>query len=593
MIQRPTMLRSLPAAFLAATVCFLSSQTSAQQPPPMVMQPAPGAKMVPNEYGGTFPSEIIWEKDGAVMVLVPGGTFKRGLSEANGGGPGEGPEMEVKVPSFYIDKYEVSNKQYGVFVSDTSKARPRQTNKNLLGDDKPVSAIDWLAASEYAKWVGKELPTEAMWEKAARGGANNLYTTGNTPPSKDVVIWGRGAVGETVSVTQNTGDVNGYGIYHMGGNVSEWVSDWYVREAYEHEGTDNPTGPKEGDTKVFRGGSYVTQKAEDTRVTHRMSMGYRQILDELGIRTVWVPTDPSKITPTPTPFAATPTLPPQPTKDELTEVFRKKLLIYLQNQTERLPQELMASKAYAGSGNDEFQIVNFTPFELSLTFYGPDEDLCFKYNEPVAPVTIRNIMLPKERNLTVLAYAPEAERKGPIVLGKVRAESKIIMVVSTEVFSPLTEAKGGAIGLLENTEAPQYYEGSFSPRWNELEIQNSMKTKMILKIDDITKGAKSPVRVAEYTLDPAQIMRLSLPPGMFRFTSDYIAAVEASSNPLEFKLDDKMARHLVVIEEDTTRQGPGVTVVTEKKPYVMLKHLEARRVAFALKDGAKSDGKKK
>ncbi|MCC6546976.1 SUMF1/EgtB/PvdO family nonheme iron enzyme [Candidatus Sumerlaeota bacterium] len=588
------MLRSLPAVMIATTVSFFATHLVAQDATQPLMKPAPGAKMVPNEYGGTFPSEIVWEKDGSVMVLVPGGVFKRGLSAEHGGAPGEGPEMEVNLPSFYIDKFEVSNKQYSIFVSDTAKARPRITNSNLAGDDKPVTAIDWMAASDYSQWVGKVLPTEAMWEKAARGGNNQLYTTGNEPPAKDVVIWGRGSIGETVPVTRNTGDVNGYGIYHMGGNVSEWVNDWYLRESYTQEGPDNPKGPDSGEAKVFRGGSYVTQKAEDTRVSRRMSQGYRQVLDELGIRTVWVPTDPSKITPTPTPVAATPTLPPQPTREELTEVFRKKLLVYLKDQAERLPQDMMASKAYSGGGNDEFQIVNFSPYELSLTFYGPDEDLCFKYNEPVPPVTIKNILLPKERNLTVLAYAPKAERVGPIVVGKVRAESKIIMVLKTEFFSPLTDEKGGTIGLLENTEAPQYYEGNFSPRWNELEVQNTLPTKMIVKIDDVTKGAKSAVRVSEHTLDSGQIMRLALPQGTFSFSADYIAAVEASSTPVEFKLDEKLARHLLVLQEDTARQGPGVTVVTEKKPYVTFKNLEAKRAAFTMKDGSKEkDSKKK
>ncbi|MEO8377700.1 MAG: hypothetical protein ABI579_08505, partial [Candidatus Sumerlaeota bacterium] len=311
-----------------------------------------------------------------------------------------------------------------------------------------------------------------------------------------------------------------------------------------------------------------------------------------GIRTAWIPTDPSKITPTATPAAATPTLPPQPTKDQLTDAFMKKLLVFLQNHTERLPADIMASKAYGGSGDDEFQIVNFTPFELSLTFYGPDEDLCFKYNEPVGPVSIKNILLPKERNLTVIAYAPKSERKGPVVVGKVRAESKIIMVLNTEFFSPLTDEKGTLIPLTESTEGPQYYEGSFSPKWNELEVQNTLGTKMIVKIDDVTKGKKSSMHVGEYTLDPSQIMRLSLPSGTFNFSAEYIAAVEPSSTPVEFKLDDKVARHLLVLQEDATRQGAGVTVVTEKKPYVTFKNLEAKRTAFTLKDGSK-DSKKK
>lgn len=571
-------MRFVAASFLFAAACLCAAGTVAAADPPMI--PAPGAKMIPNEYGGTFASEIIWTKDQSVMVLIPHGTYTRGLSVEHGGSASESPEREITIPSFYIDKYEVSNKQYATFVSEKSSARSRQSNKNLLGDDKPVSAIDWNSASAYATWVGKALPTESMWEKAARGPDGRVYTTGSEPPAKDTVIWGRGSIGETISVKKDTGDVNGFGLFHMGGNVSEWTSDWYLREAYANTATENPKGPESGETKVYRGGSFVTQKAEDTRTTRRQSHGFRQILDELGFRTVWVPVDPAKITPTPTPIAATPTLTPEKTNDELTEIFRMSLKEAVEKALQRLPGDMMASRAYVGRGEDEVQIVNLTPFELSLTFFGPDENLCFKYNEPVGAMTFKNILLPKERNLVVMAYASDAPRKGPLVVGRVRAESKIILVLQSELLSPVHSSDGTDIPIQEVTEAPQFYEGEYQPLWNVMEVFNAMDVQMVVKVEDITKGEKNVMPVGEYTMNAGEILRLPLTSGTYRYRADYIGAVDESGKPATVKIDDKAARRLVVVRVDKDRQGPGVTVITEKRPYVLLETREARRIPF-------------
>ncbi|MCC5878120.1 MAG: SUMF1/EgtB/PvdO family nonheme iron enzyme, partial [Candidatus Sumerlaeia bacterium] len=269
-------------------------------------QPVPveGTEMVPNEHGGQFPREIIWESDGSKMVLIPHGTFTMGLSQTRGGSGAEEPEREVYLPSFYIDKYEVSNRKYSRYVEKASAQRPRPTgNPTLTHPDHPVCGVTWDSALSYARWTGRELPTEAMWEKAARGPNNNLFTTGNSAPSMERVVYGRGSFGETVPVDKPTSDVSGYGVYHMGGNVSEWVSDWYEREYYKGAPTDNPKGPETGMSKVYRGASFLSTE-EQVRVTRRMAALRTQIRDELGFRTVWVPATPREVaqnTPPPPP----------------------------------------------------------------------------------------------------------------------------------------------------------------------------------------------------------------------------------------------------------------------------------------------------
>lgn len=546
--------------------------------------PVEGTEMVPNEYGGSFPREITWEKDGAVMVLVPFGSFTRGLGAEGGGAANEGPETQVQLSSFYIDKFEVSNEQYSKFLKDNSFAvRPRPTgNEELRQLDHPVSAVPWLAAENYAKWAGKELPTEAMWEKAARGPDNSVYTSGSEPPSDQTAIYNRGSQGSTSAVDKDSGDVSGYGVLHMSGNVSEWTRDWYAREAYQGSPTENPTGPAAGESKVYRGGNFLTTQSQDLRTTRRSGYPPTQILDELGFRTVWVPTpkpvEEVRVEPTPT-------LPPLPTTDEILQQMAAKIKGYLDDRVEKLPREFMAGKAYLGRGEGETQFINFTPFDLSLSFVGPDEYLVFKYNEPLPAMSYRNVMLAKERNLSILAYAPGAPRPGPVNLGTIRAESQAIVLVRTELFSPLTNEKGEAVPMADRTMADQYY-SDFQPMWNELEILNTLDLPLVVKGEDITRGEKDIIPAGEYLVAPGAIQRLKLEPGSYRFRADYIGAVEDSSTPVSVRIDDKAARRLIRLSQDKDREE-RVTVITEKRPYVTLSLLEARKISFSKVDATK------
>lgn len=532
--------------------------------------------MVPNEHGGYFPREIVWESDGSRMVLIPHGTFTMGLSAARGGAPAEQPEREVYLPSFYIDKYEVSNRKYSRYVEQAAGQRPRPTGSpTLTHPDHPVCGVTWDAARGYARWTGRELPTEAMWEKAARGPENKLFTTGNTVPSREKVIFGRGPVGETVAVDRPTSDVSGYGVYHMGGNVSEWVSDWFERDYYKNAPRDNPRGPETGMSKVYRGGSFVTTQ-EDLRVTRRHAALRTQIRDEVGFRTVWVPASPREIaerTPTPTPQ---PTPEPRVQRQMVIDQFIEKLTPFIKDDAPQLPREMMATRAHASRGNSEIQFVNFTPWQISLNFISTSHELVFRYGEPLPRMTYRNVTLPREIDLQVLAYAHGAPRTGPIHIGMVRAESTAILVISTEFFGPVVDGDGNVTDIRTNTEVPQRYQG-FSPQWNYVEAFNSTDEALLVRIEDVTRNLDDPTLVGEFTVESKHSFKMRLAPGRYRYSADYFGATDESSNRVTFRVDDRAARRLLHIQQDTGR-AERVTVITQRKPFLAVELFEARRL---------------
>lgn len=559
---------------LAPAAGLAQREASVPPPPP---EPVEGTEMIPSEYGEPFPKEIIWPKDGSVMVLVPHGTFTMGLDAEAGGEPNEGPAHEVTLPSFYIDKYEVTNKQYIQFLlaGNSTAARPRPSlNEMLMSDERPVTAIDWSSARKYADWAGKKLPTEAMWERAARGPENTLYTTGNQTPTKEQLVVGRGSEGLTDSVRSNTPDVSGYGVHHMGGNVSEWTGDWFQRDYYEESPKENPMGPESGEARTARGGNFFFD-VDRAKAVYREAYPPTQIRDWLGFRTVWVPKPPPPPEERPTP---TPSPTPEPSREEIVANLIKQLLPHLESKAPKLPKELLAGRVYTSQGWNALQFVNFTPYDISLTFAGPNEELVYRYDEPLPKMTYRNVSLPRERDLCILAYSPNAPRKGPINIGCLRAESFAKVVIQTEMLSPVVTLEGEAIPLMEKP-VPDYYYGEFNPMWNEIEVLNPFDEPLVLTLKDTTVSRENPQVIGEFTMEAGEVRRMSLRPGRYDFRIDYIGAMGESSAPVEVTVDDTAARRLLLVQEDATRTG-GVTVIAKERPYLTLELVEARPVGF-------------
>lgn len=557
---------------IVAGLMLLSGAVPAQKEEKenLAPQPVPGTEMVETEYG-QFPREIVWPKDGSVMVLIPHGTFERGLAPENGGAENETPVKEIYIPSFYIDKYEISNAQYLKFLQTNPHAFPRPTgNEKLKSPDHPVVAISWDSAVAYAEWAGKQLPTEAMWEKAARGPENTVYTTGSELPGTDTVIYGRDAGDATIPVTENTGDISGYGVFHMGGNASEWIADWYTRAAYQLEETENPQGPEIGDSRVIRGASFFSKKGE-VRATYRNALVPSHIRDTIGFRTVWIPQEPVPEDQRPTP---TPSPTPEPTREEIVAELTAQILPYLNENAPKLPKEMMAGRVYTNKNWNPIQIVNFTPYNIKLNAVGPNERLIYKYNEPIPAMTYRNVSLPRERDLCLVAIAPDAPRSGPITLGCLRAESFATMVIKSEMLSPVTTAEGEVLPMDEPPQ-PELYYTDFKPIWNEMEIHNSLSEPILVKLDDITVSSENPLELSEFSLEADSILRIKLRPGKYRFTPQYFGALDESSTPAELSLDDKAARRLLTIEHDPNTDQM-VTVITTEKPYLHVRLIETQ-----------------
>jgi len=208
-----------------------------------------------------------WAKDD--MVLIPAGSFTMGTNLL----ASEWPPHKVYVDGFYMDKYEVTNGDYYKFLEAKDYYLPLFWNSvayhsGLRFKNRPVIGVSWYGACEYCKWKGKRLPSEAEWEKAARGGLKGKkYPWGNVPD----MIFANFASAKGSKVVGSY-KPNGSGLYDMAGNVWEYCQDYYqmyyYRSLKKGKETKNPKGPDEGTYRVVRGGSWYFGY-------HQTRVGYR------------------------------------------------------------------------------------------------------------------------------------------------------------------------------------------------------------------------------------------------------------------------------------------------------------------------------
>jgi formylglycine-generating enzyme required for sulfatase activity len=198
-------------------------------------------------------------KDGAPMVLVAAGEFTMGSEQ---GDDDEQPVHRVFLDSFYLDTFEVTNGRFAKFVAAIQSEPPwgfADHDTPVLQAEQPVRWVTWLEATGYCLWAGKRLPTEAEWEKAARGPDGRPYPWGTEPPTPAHAVFGLKEGGaDSVSLIGNREKGRSpYGVHDLAGNLYEWVSDWYDAASYTTQPAINPHGPPEGTAKVQRGGSYI------------------------------------------------------------------------------------------------------------------------------------------------------------------------------------------------------------------------------------------------------------------------------------------------------------------------------------------------
>ncbi len=233
---------------------LVSSPTDTQFPPTFTAVP-------PTLTSTPYPVEITDDR-GLTMRLVSAGEFTMG---SNNGDTNEYPPHKVKLKAFYMDVYEVTNDEYRNCVDVGKCTSPAFSTlggflssyyDNPQYGDYPVVYVNWLQARTYCAWRGAELPTEAQWEKAARGADGRTYP------------WGEGigctssnyayCVGTTSEVGRFRKGTSPYGLYDLSGNVWEWVADWYSETYYQNSPSpSDPSGPDVGTYRILRGGSFV------------------------------------------------------------------------------------------------------------------------------------------------------------------------------------------------------------------------------------------------------------------------------------------------------------------------------------------------
>jgi len=211
---------------------------------------------------------IVNPKDGYELVFIPPGEFWMGSLESDRSpegdevGDDERPRHKVFLDGYHIGKYEVTAAQYGRFCRETGRTLRDQPSlaspdhpvpERSAGDGPgyPVVNVTWFDARDYCVWAGLRLPTEAEWEKAARGGTDTRFWWG-VKASRDKANYDSDGMTPVGSFPPNP-----YGLHDTAGNAWEWCSDWYSEEYYSGSPYRNPQGPASGDTKVHRGGSWM------------------------------------------------------------------------------------------------------------------------------------------------------------------------------------------------------------------------------------------------------------------------------------------------------------------------------------------------
>lgn len=234
-------------------------------------------------------STMLSEKDHVTLVFIPGGEFLMGSQESDPDADvDEIPQHAVYLDAYWIDRTEVTNDMYRRCVESGACTEPAHSRRYVIAEygAHPILGVSWDQAVAYCTWAGRRLPTEAEWEKAARGTDGRLYPWGNEPPDSDLLNFDHN-VDDTIEVGSYPAGASPYGVLDMAGNVWEWVSDGFDENYYADSPYENPRGGDSVNRRVLKGGSWSTQ-AHNVRASNRFwgfpgrndTDGFRCALDD-------------------------------------------------------------------------------------------------------------------------------------------------------------------------------------------------------------------------------------------------------------------------------------------------------------------------
>jgi hypothetical protein len=226
---------------------------------------------------------MVWV-DGSILVHVPGGEF------VMGDGGDDNPIHTVGLSSFWIYRTKVTNRMYSICIATGNCTSPQEEGAaKALADpakrDYPVVDLDWQQAEAYCRFVEGHLPTEAQWEKTARGPDGNIYPWGDAAPTCDLLNF-KDCVGEKSDVFAHLAGKSYYDALDLSGNVFEWVADWYTPGYYDQSPGVDPLGPEIGQVRSVRSSSFYSEGSIVSSARrfflkpgeHRLDLGFRCVV---------------------------------------------------------------------------------------------------------------------------------------------------------------------------------------------------------------------------------------------------------------------------------------------------------------------------
>jgi len=299
MLQMSSSPRPTDTAWVQAYI-LTETQTATLPPPTATLTPFPTTPVLSLTPRSSPTPGVgvrqISPVDGMDMVYVPAGEFLMGASDQDAQAESdERPMHRVWLDAFWIDKTEVTNAMYAACVNSGVCSPPFNLGSfsresyfyDPLYASYPVVNVTWEAATTYCRWTSRRLPSEAEWEKAARGSDGRKYPWGNSPPDF-TLLNSNMEIGDTTAVGSYPSGVSPYGALDMAGNVWEWVGDWYAENYYAASPNKNPVGPASGVHRVMRGGAFYNMLGEQypriIRVTFRGWLGDDFLLGSYGFR---------------------------------------------------------------------------------------------------------------------------------------------------------------------------------------------------------------------------------------------------------------------------------------------------------------------